>query len=153
MTCLIKKDRFVLATNSDLEIYSLFLVFNNYVTNNLVVDSNSTVANTETVNVVSSFKIKLLKKFLSIHRDSILCLDSMSESLFASGSTDGHLIVWQSETLTKKYDLKPFDELNKNETAMRLSSTSIICFKPLNPVRTFFFIFDFILKLTFFSYS
>jgi WD40 repeat protein len=109
LMCSIKKDRFVLATNSDVEVYTLAIRNNSYI-------------------------MKLFQKTKNAHKDSILCLDSVSGELFASGSSDGHLILWNSESLATMH-LRPFDELNKNETALRLSSTSIISFKLVNQVE------------------
>jgi hypothetical protein len=125
LMCSIKRDRFVLATNYDLEIYALALRVNRS-------------AAVEEGPVVTNYIMKLLKTYPDAHdnrcRDSILCLDSISEGLFASGSSDGHLILWNSDSLVKTMSLRPFDELNRNETALRLGSTSIISFKLINQV-------------------
>ena len=58
----------------------------------------------------------------------------LKDKLFASGSSDGNLILWQSDTLIKYADLRPFDELNKNEQALRQSLTSICCVKSVYDV-------------------
>ena len=58
----------------------------------------------------------------------------LKEKLFASGSSDGNLILWESDTLLKYADLKPFDELNRSDHALRFSLTSISCVKSLYEV-------------------
>lgn len=58
--------------------------------------------------------------------------------MFASGSSDGTLIIWQSENLTRCIELKPFDELNQNEALKRLNLTSVNCFKCLYDVSLTF---------------
>lgn len=115
LACLIKKDRFVLATNSDLEVYALVIIF------------------TEKANL----KLKLLKKASNVHEigSSILCLGCVNESLFASGSSDGQLILWNTETLNKSFELRPFDGLNKLKIDVKLGSmNTIVCFRLFNQV-------------------
>lgn len=123
---LIKNDKIVLATNTDIEIYALVALNN--------ANSIETFTNLEDMSVSEApinIKIKELKKYSSAHKDSILCLENISDILFASGSSDGNLIVWHSETLMRTMSLKPFEELNLNENLLRLSLNSIITFKCL----------------------
>jgi hypothetical protein len=58
----------------------------------------------------------------------------IEDKMFASGSSDGTLILWLSENLTRCIELKPFDELNQNEALKRLNLTSVNCFKCLYDV-------------------
>ncbi|ELR23288.1 WD repeatcontaining protein [Acanthamoeba castellanii str. Neff] len=39
-------------------------------------------------------------KLLAYHRESVQCLFNISDKLFVSGSLDGSIVLWQSETLT-----------------------------------------------------
>ena len=57
-----------------------------------------------------------------------------SDTLFASGSSDGHFIIYNSDSLIKFFDLKPFEELNRNQSMLKLSLTSINCFKAIDDV-------------------
>ena len=47
------------------------------------------------------------------------------DNVFASGSSDGHIVLWLSQTLIKSIELRPFSELIKNEIMLRLNLTSI----------------------------
>jgi hypothetical protein len=58
----------------------------------------------------------------------------MKESKFASGSSDGSLILWQTESLLKIAVLKPFDELIQNDIMLKLNLTCITCIKPYGEV-------------------
>jgi hypothetical protein len=54
------------------------------------------------------------------------------DNVFASGSSDGHIVLWLSQNLIKSIELRPFNELNKNEMISRLNLTSI------NSIRTLY---------------
>lgn len=56
----------------------------------------------------------------------------MLETAFASGSSDGHIVIWLSQSLIKSSELKPFSELNKSEMILRLNLTTINSLRPLN---------------------
>ena len=74
----IKNDKFVLATNSDIEIYGLVPI----VTSN---DATATTADADNLNFIdetNQLKIKELKKYLNTHRDSILCLEKITGSYY-----------------------------------------------------------------------
>jgi len=100
---LINNERIVVATNLDVEIYSY---------------ENATEC-----------KLKELKRFQSTHKDSILVLEKISDILFATGSSDGHIILWQSQNLIRGIELKPFSELNMHNG---ISLTSINALKVLH---------------------
>lgn len=127
---LIKNDKLAVATNSDIEIYALVCLTSSSVP--IVVNQN------EAKNEKKSFiRIKELKKYVNTHEDSVLCLEKISDSMFASGSANGHFILWQSDTLIKILDLRPFDELNINSETNRYALTSITCFRCLYKVKLF----------------
>ena len=58
--------------------------------------------------------------------------------MFASGSSDGILILWNSEHLRKVIILRPFQELIANEAMLKLNLTSTSCIRPLSDVRRIF---------------
>ena len=47
------------------------------------------------------------------------------DNVFASGSSDGQIVLWLTQTLVKSIEIKPFSELVKNEMMLRLNLTSI----------------------------
>ena len=116
---IIKNDRIVLATNSDIEMYEI--VSGQTQSQQHLYESNSNNKNPSS-NIYS--KIKELKKYTNIHNDSILYLANLSENTFGSSSSDGKLIIWQSETLVKYLDIRPFNEI-----------IGINCFKTINEVN------------------
>jgi hypothetical protein len=113
----LKDNKFILATNNDLEIFVL-------------IHSNDNDEKTS-----SSYKIKELKSYSNAHLDSILYINKISDSMFASASANGILTLWHSDHLFKIIDLKPFDELNKNESMLKQNLTCITCFKPFYEVE------------------
>ena len=66
----IKSDMIVLATNSDIEIYGLIPFISN--------KTNSKENDNDNKEEVSCLTIKELKKYLNVHRDSILTLIKLS---------------------------------------------------------------------------
>jgi WD40 repeat protein len=60
---------------------------------------------------------------------SILTLENISELIFASGSSDGQVILWLSKNLIRSIELRPFDELNANSLTSGLNLTSISCIR------------------------
>ena len=58
---------------------------------------------------------------------------SKDSLLFASGSSDGQLIIWD-QNLKKMSVLKPFAELILNESLLKLNITSITCLASLSEV-------------------
>lgn len=144
---LIKNDKIVLATNTDIEIYAL-VSLNSSSSSNRLADSFDTSEldgiPPDEISVPSTFtnvKIKELKKYFNVHKDSILCLGQVSDNLFASGSSDGLLIIWQSETLVRTMELRPFDELNLNLSFTRQNLNSITCFLKLFEVNCDFLLY------------
>lgn len=121
---MIKTDKFAVATNSDIEIYALVCLSGGDTAPNQRTKKHNT-------NINSYVRIKELKKFVNAHDDSILCLSKLTESVFASGSSDGHLILWQSDTLIRVYELRPFDELARADDMKRLALPSITSFRCL----------------------
>ncbi|CAF1016158.1 unnamed protein product [Brachionus calyciflorus] len=115
---LTKKEKIVVATNTDLEFYVLITV-------NKKLESKST-------SEFSHFRVKELKKHLNCHYDSILCLDNLNDSYFASGSTDGQIKIWQSDTLNILYELRPFEDISLNDNFSKLNFNSICCVKSFN---------------------
>jgi hypothetical protein len=113
----IKNDRIVLATNSDIEMYAIVS------TQNQQQQQQQDETKTNNNNNFSS-KIKELKKYINIHDDSIIYLANLNENTFGSSSSDGKLIIWQSETLVKYLDLRPFNEM-----------IGVNCFKTFNEVN------------------
>ena len=125
-TTMIKTDKFAVATNSDIEIYALVCLGAG--------NANSNEDHNELNKSHRSYiRIKELKKFVNSHEDSILCLSKLTEAMFASGSSNGHLIIWQSDTLIRLLELRPFDELNHE--SKRLALTSITSFRCLLEVN------------------
>ena len=73
---------------------------------------------------------------MNAHEDSILCLAKVTDSMFASGSSNGHFILWQSDTLIKIMDLRPCEEvISQNDPERRLGLTSITFFQCLYEVK------------------
>lgn len=125
-TTMIKNDKFAVATNSDIEIYAL-VCFGTGNANYSSVENDDGLVNKSR----SYIRIKELKKFVNSHEDSILCLSKLTETMFASGSSNGHLILWQSDTLMRLFELRPFDEINHGDESRRLALTSITSFRCL----------------------
>lgn len=126
LATMIKSDKFVVATNSDIEIYALVCLGSR---------SNDETSNKRTTSY-TSVRIKELKKYMNAHEDSILCLAKVTDSMFASGSSNGHFILWQSDTLIKIMDLRPCEEvISQNDPERRLGLTSITFFQCLYEVR------------------
>jgi hypothetical protein len=57
--------------------------------------------------------------------------------MFGSSSANGILTLWHTDHLFKINDLKPFDELNKNESMLKQNLTCISCFKTFYEVILF----------------
>lgn len=119
---LIKNDKLVLATNGDIEIYALVFL------------NNNSISADSTTPAKCAIKIKEIKKYPNTHEDSILCLNSIGESMFASGSSNGLFILWQTDNLNKLRELRPFEELVDQINHNRLSINSISCFQFLYEV-------------------
>lgn len=98
---LLDKDRIVFASNFDIEIFSC--------------EQNS--------------KLVELKKFIKTHNDTILSLEIISDLIFASGSSDGQVILWLSKNLIRSVELRPFNELNTDSLKSGLNKTSISCIR------------------------
>jgi WD40 repeat protein len=100
-----KNNQLIIATNNDIEIYKIN-------------DKQS---------------LELVRCFVDIHRDTILCIDKISDHLFASSSSDGCLIIWDSRQTDKSYEILPFKELkqDKSSTSHRYVLNSIFCFRSL----------------------
>ncbi len=112
---LVGRDRVALVTNSDIEIYDL-------VKGQVVENSQQPY-----------YGLKFVKKITNEYEDSILHLERLNELLFATGSSDGELVIWKSETLDKFHCVKLFEELHKNDS--RLNYTSIIRFGLFKEVK------------------
>eukprot|EP01104_Vermistella_antarctica_P021282 TRINITY_DN951_c0_g1_i1.p1 TRINITY_DN951_c0_g1~~TRINITY_DN951_c0_g1_i1.p1 ORF type:complete len:591 (-),score=75.97 TRINITY_DN951_c0_g1_i1:213-1772(-) len=55
-------------------------------------------------------------KLLAYHRESVRCLERVSDQLFASGSLDGAIVVWDSDSLTMLKLLNypdPYRDMNR----------------------------------------
>lgn len=116
---LINKTKIVLATNTDIEFYVLFCFDK--------IDL-----------IVKKIRIKLLKICENCHTDTILCLDYLKDSLFASGSCDGTIFIWQAETMQKLQELKPFDECDLTESFIKSDFFSVCSIKQVYQVNNIF---------------
>lgn len=123
---MIKADKFAVATNSNIEIYALVCLGGG----GTMAAANQRTRKHKT-NINSYVRIKELKYFVNAHDDSISCLSKLTESVFASGSSDGHIILWQSDTLLRVYELRPFDELARADDTKRLALPSVTSFRCL----------------------
>jgi hypothetical protein len=72
---LIKNDKLVLATNSDIEVYGLI---DSNIHSNESDDMNAYENSNSENNDIQDLRIKELKKYINVHKDSILCLDNLS---------------------------------------------------------------------------
>jgi hypothetical protein len=57
------------------------------------------------------------------------------DDLFGSSSSDGLLIIWQSETLNRLIDLAPYAENLDDHLSVIPHLSGIYCFKTLNNVK------------------
>lgn len=150
----IKSDKFVVATNSDIEIYALVCLGGGGSSSAASTpatpdidhadddhndhDRRRKAKKTTTAPATTTYiRIKELKKFVNSHEDSILCVEKLTDAMFASGSSSGHLILWQSDTLIRVFELRPFDELNQAHESKRLALTSVSNFQCLFDVGCF----------------
>jgi WD40 repeat protein len=156
----IKDDKLAAATNSDIEIYGL-VRFEETVNNKdaaveatlsfvgSAVEQSSSLTGSRSnmdyeLNDQSSsssstvIKLKELKKFSNAHRETITCLERISDIMFGSASSDGTLLLIHSETLLILFELKPFDELNHNQSMLKMNPTSISSFTCLFNVNNLF---------------
>lgn len=107
----IDRDRFVVASNFDLESYCM------------------SVASKTSEILEKRIKLKEVNRQKNAHRDSIQSLCRISDTSFASGSSEGLLIVWNAHDFRKLIILKPSCDLQL-ETKLNLTSAS--CVKPLS---------------------
>jgi len=121
-------DRFVVASNSDIELYCI-------VVEKLSVSSYEEQKSAPMYDQKFEKKVKLKadNREKNAHKDSILSLSKVSDSSFVSSSSDGVLIIWNSIDLKKLVVLKPSDEIQKREA---LSLTKASCVKPLTEVNS-----------------
>ena len=123
----IENDRFVVASNFDLESYCVFI-------------AKTSVSNFDAFNIPEQdkfekkIKLKEVNKQKNAHTDTILSLSKISEISFASGSSEGLLIIWNSDDFSKLIILKPLSEF---QSEVKLSLTSASCIKPLSEVSLF----------------
>lgn len=113
---LINKTKIALATNTDIEFYALFFF-----------DKIDLIEN--------KIRIKQLEIFENCHSDTILCLDLLQGFLFASGSCDGTILIWHSETMQKMMELKPFDNHHLGEAFTKSDFFGVSCIKHFNQVK------------------
>ena len=102
----IKHGRLVLATNHDLEAYTLFEPARIEATVDTAHRSPLVVTN-------EAYSIRALKKYANVHDDSISCLMNVNEEMFASGASNGITILWQAETMIRSHQLVPFVDFRK----------------------------------------
>lgn len=112
---LIDKTKIVLATNTDIEFYVLFCF-----------DKIELIA--------KKIRIKQLKIYENCHSNTILCLDFLKDCLFASGSSDGVIFIWQADTMQKLMELKPFEEDYLSEAFIKSDIFGVCSIKQLYKV-------------------
>jgi len=123
-----ENDQFVVATNYDIESYSI-------VTEKIVADSyenqKSTLISDEKLE--KKIKLRAENREKNVHRESILSLSKVSDAMFVSSSSDGLFILWNCEDLKKLIVLKPVIEfqnevlsLTKASSVKRLTDVTLI---------------------------
>lgn len=113
---LINKTKIALATNTDIEFYVLFYF--------------------DKIDLIGKqFRIKQLEVYENCHSDTILCLDALKGYFFASGSCDGIIFIWQSETMQKLMELKPFEGHHLGESLTKSDFFGVCSIKQLNQVK------------------
>jgi WD domain, G-beta repeat len=85
----------------------------------LVTGSNS--------NLIIAYDVagRCFEKLLVYHRESVRCMCTLSAELFASGSLDGTIVLWQTKTLTAHRVLQ-YPDRYRNSLRVYISSVSTL---------------------------